>query len=441
MEALKTLFKKHLKEQSGRLEAYLEELDLPGLVLFSGDSPYFFEDDIAIPFKVNHHFRYWCPAQGEAHCLILPKGKGPVLLAYQPQDYWHAIAVVGEGEYWSDSFEIKPCGKKEDIWSYLKVHAKGYAAHGPCGVDYQDLNLVSMPRVLWHRLNWLRSHKSEFEVKCSQLATEIAARGHKAARDAFYEGLTELGIYQRYLMAMDMVENELPYNAIIAINEQASVLHNYVKRNDVTHGNVFLIDAGAQYNDYASDISRTYASEKADETFKSILASLDKAQQSLVAAVSPGYSHKTLHLDSQLAIAKILKDHKVITDMSVEAVIETGLCRAFYPHGVGHFLGIHVHDVGGKQINPDGDSDDAKIPNLRATRTYAEGNYITVEPGIYFIEMLLKDVHGGKYSRHINWTLVEKLKPCGGIRIEDNVLVTAEGSRNLTREIFSQWEL
>jgi len=108
------------------------------------------------------------------------------------------------------------------------------------------------------------------------------------------------------------------------------------------------------------------------------------------------------------------------------------------PHGVGHLLGIQVHDAGGRQINPQGDmqAPPADYPALRNTRTVEKNQVFTIEPGLYFIPQLLNpergNADGTARGKLINWKLIDALIPLGGIRIEDNVLVTATGVENLT---------
>jgi Xaa-Pro dipeptidase len=129
-----------------------------------------------------------------------------------------------------------------------------------------------------------------------------------------------------------------------------------------------------------------------------------------------------------------LHDIEVITVAGEEAS-ERGLTRPFFPHGLGHFLGIQVHDIAGRQKEPAGGTNppDARHPFLRTTRVIAEDQVFTVEPGVYFIEMLLREHRNAGDAEFFNWPLIERLAPFGGVRIEDNVLVTKGGHRNLTR--------
>jgi Xaa-Pro dipeptidase len=119
-----------------------------------------------------------------------------------------------------------------------------------------------------------------------------------------------------------------------------------------------------------------------------------------------------------------------------EEAFEKGLTHPFLPHGVGHHLGIQVHDVAGRQADRTGTPvpPPREHPYLRNTRPIEPGQVFTIEPGIYFIPMLLRPFRGGEHAADLDWGLIDALTPLGGVRIEDNVVVTAAGPRNLTRE-------
>ena len=134
---------------------------------------------------------------------------------------------------------------------------------------------------------------------------------------------------------------------------------------------------------------------------------------------------------------EVLADAGVIR-VGAETAVESGLSSVFYPHGLGHFLGLQVHDVAGLI-----DNDGQPIPRpeghpaLRLTRVLEEGNVLTVEPGLYFIDTLLEKWRANEDASMVDWDRVEALKPFGGIRIEDNVVVRADGCDNLTRKAFA----
>jgi len=110
----------------------------------------------------------------------------------------------------------------------------------------------------------------------------------------------------------------------------------------------------------------------------------------------------------------------------------------FFPHGLGHLLGLEVHDVGGFMRSPDGGDipRPAGHPYLRLTRVLEQGFVVTMEPGLYFIPQLLAGARADERSRRINWARVDSLRKFGGIRIEDDLAVTATGCENLTRDAF-----
>ena len=199
----------------------------------------------------------------------------------------------------------------------------------------------------------------------------------------------------------------------------------------------FLIDAGASHAGYACDITRTYSA--ADDDFQAMIDAVDTAQQAMCDQVRAGTDYRRIHLDAHLALAGILKDFGVIT-VDAQTAVETGVSSAFFPHGIGHGIGLQVHDVagfaasdaGGVIDNPEGH------PYLRLTRTLAPGRAVTIEPGIYFIDMLLDELKAKGLADSVDWAKVDAFKPYGGIRIEDDVVCTEDAPLNLTRETWSE---
>jgi Xaa-Pro dipeptidase len=122
-----------------------------------------------------------------------------------------------------------------------------------------------------------------------------------------------------------------------------------------------------------------------------------------------------------------------------DTLLETGVTSAFFPHGLGHLLGIQVHDVGGFMENESGTTIDPPSghPFLRLTRVLEEDMVLTIEPGLYAINMLLENLRGTPAESHVNWKTVDWLRPFGGIRIEDNVRVLPDTPENLTRDAFA----
>jgi Xaa-Pro dipeptidase len=137
-------------------------------------------------------------------------------------------------------------------------------------------------------------------------------------------------------------------------------------------------------------------------------------------------------------LAGVLREHGIIR-MSAESAVESGASSAFFPHGLGHSIGLQVHDVAGFQQGERGGTlpRPAGHPYLRMTRTLEPGMVVTIEPGLYFIDMLLAELRDKPVSKDIDWAKVETFKPYGGIRIEDDVVCTEGNPENLTRDA---WE-
>ena len=163
---------------------------------------------------------------------------------------------------------------------------------------------------------------------------------------------------------------------------------------------------------------------------------LDAIQRELCDRVKPALPYLALHELAHQRIGELLRSLEILKVGADESVAKN-LTGVFFPHGLGHFLGIQVHDVSGRQLAPHGGvvAPPSRYPFLRTTRTIEPDMVFTVEPGVYFIEMLLRPHRSGPDASAFNWPLIDRLMPCGGVRIEDNVVVTASGHRNLTREV------
>jgi Xaa-Pro dipeptidase len=185
---------------------------------------------------------------------------------------------------------------------------------------------------------------------------------------------------------------------------------------------------------YGCDITRTWTTDAAEPLFRELVKGMDAVQLELCDLVKPDLAYPDLHHAAHLAIADLLHGHGILKVGGEEAVAR-GLSTPFFPHGLGHFLGIQTHDVGGHQAGPDGGTapPPAKHPYLRTTRTLEPGMVFTMEPGLYFIEMLLRPHRTGPEKDAFDWKTIDRLAPMGGIRIEDNVVTTVAGHENLTR--------
>jgi Xaa-Pro dipeptidase len=435
--SLDQLYEPHLQTLMRRTERSLAASGFDALVIHAGCPPTQFLDDQDYPFKVNPHFKAWVPIVDNPRCiLVVAPGARLKVLFYQPNDYWHKPARLPQAPWTAavDLIAMDEPSKAGDHWANLgRVAYIGPDAFA-AGTDPKSIN----PPDLLTRLHFDRAVKTDYELECMRRASELGARGHRAALAAFRRGGSEYEAHMRYLEACVQREEEMPYNNIVAYNENSAVLHyQHLERTAPAVLRSFLIDAGAQYRGYASDITRTYAA--APSRFADLVEALDAAQRLLCAEIVAGRDYREVHLSAHRILGDVMQ-RIGLTKVPGQAALELGVTGVFFPHGIGHLLGLQVHDVGGvmgdtlghERRRPEGH------PHLRLTRMLEPGVVVTVEPGIYMIDSLLAAAHADSRRAHINWAVVEELKPFGGIRIEDNVATTASTPENLTRDAFAR---
>lgn len=436
---LASLYPDHLSSVRTATERALEASGLEGLVVVGGAQRMIFLDDMPYPYKVNPHLKWWVPVLDNPNCLLSFKaGERPVLVYWQPADYWHKPASDPEG-FWVEHFDVRVVRDPSEARAQLAEDLSQFGVIGENPEEVEDWGFASEnPDGLLDRLHFARAWKSEYEIECMRRANEAAARGHVAAAEAFRAGATEYEIHLAYVRATGHTENELPYGNIIALNEHAAVLHYQMleREHSSQERRSFLIDAGATFHGYASDITRTYSAR--NDEFDELVGRMDRAQQDICGMVRPGRDYREVHFFAHRKVGEILADMK-FTSMSADAAYESGVTRTFLPHGVGHYIGLQTHDVGGFMADETGRTipKPEGHPFLRLTRTVEEGQVFTIEPGLYFIDMLLAELREGAHAKEMNWERIDSFRPFGGVRIEDDIVVRSGGHENLTRAAFS----
>ena len=412
-----------------------------GIVFHAGSATCYPADDLAIPFRSLPHFARFAPVPGPDHLLRFRPGEPPRLARVVPVDYWEEPPATPDHPF-AETLEV---ASAPDLLAaaVLLGDVSGCAYVGSDPGVAERLGLrdgAAEPRALLSALDWYRAFKTPYEVACIREANRIAAQGHRAARAGFDALHSEREIHAEFLAATEAQGHETPYPNIIAWDDRASVLHYTRKRTTSPDpGHSFLIDAGASCHGYASDVTRTFAMPAAHPVFRAALERMESLQRQLAESIRPGGSYVELHARAIHGVAQILSDLEILKVPADEAV-QRGLASPFLPHGVGHHLGLQVHDVGGQQLTPGGErrSPPEAHPKLRTTRDLDVGQVVTVEPGLYFIPLLLARYRSGADASAFDWPLVDALVPCGGIRIEDDVHVTESGCENLTRAFLDE---
>lgn len=435
-------YRTHIQQLIKDYQALLVEYNFDYLVIGSGEQEYYYLDDMPVFFRPNPQFAALVPLLKHPNCyIVLPQQGKPNLIYTQPVDYWHVVPSAPAG-IWVEHFNVNIVRTADEALGGLPQDLRNTAYIGKVTARLSQRSFAAVnPSTLINNLHWRRAYKSDYEVNCLMEANRIAARAHNVARDAFYSEASELEIHYAYIKACGVMEAEMPYGNIVAFNEHSSILHYtemQLRRQTQAERRSFLIDAGAAYNGYASDITRTYAYHQ-DSEYAELVKAMDDMELDVIANIKDGNEYADLHRYAHLKIAEILARFEFIR-MSAESIVETQISNTFFPHGLGHFLGIQVHDIGGRQTQPSGGFTPPPAPYiyLRDTRKIEKNQVFTIEPGLYFIEMLLKEWRNSEHRKAFNWEKIDAFKSYGGVRVEDDIWIGEKGTRNLSREAFAE---
>jgi len=286
-----------------------------------------------------------------------------------------------------------------------------------------------------------RSVKIDEEIDEMEKAHSISYEMHTTAMR-----MAKAGVYEREIVGK--IEGiafshgcQLSFPTILTIDGQ--ILHNHYHGNVLKEGRLLVNDSGAESEmHYASDITRTIpVGGKFAERQKEIYEIVLNSQETAIQSIKPGIKYREIHLKISKIIASGLKDLGLLKG-DIEDAVREGVHAMFFPHGLGHLIGLDVHDMedlGEDYVGYDDRtkrSDQFGFAYLRFAKELQPGHVLTVEPGIYFIPALIDKWKGEKkLTQFIDYERVDKYRDFGGIRIEDNVLVTEDGRRVLGKSI------
>jgi Xaa-Pro dipeptidase len=434
------LYRAHLDDLTKRYAPVLAKAETDALVIHSGTPLKRTEqDDQYWPLRTTPHFQHWLPLAQPECVLIITPGKRPRLLWLKSTSFWEKAARP-ETDHWEASFDIQTIESPDEVKALLPSGRLSFLGDNRAravtfGIPEERTNAAD----LIGPLDRLRVYKTAYEIECLAEANRRAGAGHVAARDAFRAGgASELEMHLKFLAATSQDDPDTPYKNIVAVGPHAATLHHVTYDRGVSSASpeTLLVDAGSTYQGYCSDITRTWVrgTGATATTFLGIVDGVEKMQQRLCAAIKLGAPYEQLHEESHRQVAAILVETGVAKG-SLEEVIAAGVTRSFYPHGLGHSLGLQCHDVGCALVKPKQEN-----PYLRNTSTIGEGQSFTVEPGIYFIDGLLATLRASEHAGLVSWGTVEALTPLGGVRIEDDLIVMGgpDVIRNLTREVLAE---
>jgi Xaa-Pro dipeptidase len=436
---LDRLYLEHVKEVERRCARVLGDHGWDAMVVHSGSpakrSAF---DDQYWPLRVVPHFAHWTSLAEPDCALVVRPGARARLVRSLATSFWEKAAPPDSSAF-LDALDVVTVVDAD--------HARGQFGSGRVAFVGEDRARAAAwgfaaeataPDALVKALDATRTTKTPYEIACIVEANARARLGHDALRDAFAGGdASELDLHLLFLRATEQDDAETPYKNIVALGSHAATLHHiaYGRRAAKREAESLLVDAAATCRGYCADVTRTWVkgAGAASAAFAQLVAGLESLQQRMCAAVRIAAPYEALHDDSHRQVAAVLREVGVVRG-SVDEAVASGVTRAFYPHGLGHSLGLQTHDVGCGLRAPRADN-----PWLRNTTDVALGQVFTIEPGIYFIEALLAPLRAKPEASLVDWRLVDALAPLGGARIEDDVYVAGGGAaggvlRNMTRE-------
>jgi len=426
----------------------------PGCVVMlqGGASRMKYDTDREFLFEQESFFQYLFGVKEPGFYGAIQVGTGKTILFMPrlPEEWGVWMGRIQPPGHFQDTYEVDEVLFTDEIVSTL-------AAMKPASLllllgKNSDSGAMSIPAqfpgienfktnfdILSPELVECRVHKSDAEAQLLRWINEIASNAHVQVMRKMAPGLMEYQMEAEFLHSI--YERGgcrfTAYTCICGCGPNSATLHygHQGAPNDrqLTDGNMFLNDSGAQYHGYASDITCSYpVNGKFTAPQKDIYEAVLDANRAVQKAMKPGIPWPDMHRLAVRTIAERLKEIGIIRG-SMDELLAMHIPALFMPHGLGHFMGLDVHDPGGY---PEGVSriDEPGIRSLRAGRVLETGMVITVEPGIYFIDAILDPALANRSISHL--LVPEKLKHFrrfGGIRIEDDVLVTSNGAENLTR--------
>ena len=411
-----------------------------GVVFIQGaETMYRYGTDYEFPFRQESNFWY-LTGVNEADCsLILDLKKEEYHLFVPERDAQYAVwhGYVKTKEQYQEEYRPDHLHYQNDILTVLN-ELKPETVY--CIDDEQaefvedlDRDFKVETEALVDALTYCRVLKTDWELDQMREACRINDLAYLEVMKSIKPGMYEYEM--KAIFNKVQIENGLlqdAYNGIFASGVNASILHYVVNNSKIKDGDLFLMDSGFECNGYAADYTRTFpANGKYTDTQKGIYNSVLAGMDKVLEEIKPGVKMEDLHLLAARTMMEGLKDMGIIKG-NIDDIMNENIFALFFPHGLGHFLGLDTHDVGGYPKGVDR-IDRPGIKFLRARRELLPGMVVTIEPGIYFVPAVLKPaIADADKNQFLNTEKVESLLNFGGVRIEDDIIVTEDGLDNMT---------
>ena len=415
------------------------------VILWSGKAPSRNFPANQYQFRASSHFLYFAGVQLENTTIRLAQGELELFMDNPPESatLWHgemptreeiAIKIGADRAY--------PLSKlssfTEEAATIPAVDTQTY--HQQCDFLDRKVQLTGKDLELAKAIVELRMCQDEAALEELKQAAKVSVQAHRQGIQSTKQATTEAEVrshMERVILAHNM---SCAYNSIVSV--QGEVLHNEHYHNSLQPGDLLLADVGAETaSGWASDITRTWAvSGKFSSTQRDVYEVVLAAHDACIAAMRPGVEYRDVHLLAGKVIAEGLVNLGILKG-NPEDLVAQDAHALFFPHGVGHLLGLDVHDmedlgdVAGYKPGRTR-SDRFGLQYLRLDRPLKAGMLVTIEPGFYQVPAILNNAETrARYQKAINWERLAEFADVRGIRIEDDVLVTHGGTEVLTKDL------
>lgn len=419
-------------------------VDFP-VILWSGKSMARNFAANTFPFRASSHFLYFAGLNRENAAIRLENSSLELFMDDPPSSntLWHGETPKRE--------EIAETIGADAAYPFAKLRLSTYKT---ATIPVQDIvtrqqqdkwlqrkaSLKGIDLKLAQAIAWLRLAHDDAALTEIRQAAQVTVKAHLAGIEATKSAQKEAEV--RAAMEQVILANNMTcaYSSIVTV--RGEVLHNNRYDNKLSPGDLLLADVGAETaNGWAADVTRTWAvSGKFSPTQKDIYDLVLAAHDACIAAICPGVEYQEIHLLAASVIAQGLVDLGILRG-NPEDLVAMDAHALFLPHGVGHLLGLDVHDmedlgdIAGYETGRNR-SDRFGLCYLRLNRPLRPNMVVTIEPGFYQVPAILNNSETRtKYKDVVNWQQLDKFADVRGIRIEDDVLVTATGSEVLTAQL------
>ncbi len=403
-----------------------------GVILLTAAPEVVRNGDVHHPYRQSSDFLWLTGVEAPGYALLLDPRRGREVLFVPRLTQMHAVWLghIPSRQEAREAFGIRTVRHVTDLPRALRRRGRAVLHADPRGAGFarrEARSLRPVTKELRQAMDELRIVKDRGELHLLARASAATTAGHLAAMRAARPGAFEYQVQAELERAFKAAGcAQLGYGSIVAGGRNAAVLHYVANDHRLAASDLLLVDAGAEYHGYTADVTRTFpVSGRFRPRPRAVYEIVLAAQERCIDQARAGVVSMDLQRLSERVLAEGLRGLGLLRG-SVDELVETEAVRVFYPHGIGHTLGLDVHDVqGGRKRRLRLRRSSGK---LRFRARLEPGFVITIEPGIYFMEALLRDPKvRRKHRARIDFAKAERWLPVGGVRIEDDVVVRAEG--------------